>query len=55
MRSKTVKARDIHAQHMKSNPAYRKACDALGSEFAWKSPAAWARPKARYRGLKAGA
>src|SRR2546429_9850417 len=34
MRSKTVKARDIHARHMKSNPAYRKAYDALESEFA---------------------
>ena len=34
MRSKTVKARDIHARHMKSNPAYRKADDALESEFA---------------------
>ena len=34
MRSKTVKARDIHARHMKNNPAYRKAYDALGGEFA---------------------
>ena len=34
MRSKTVKARDIHARHMKSNAAYRKAYDALESEFA---------------------
>ena len=34
MRSKTVKARDIHARHMKSSPAYRKAFDALWSEFA---------------------
>ena len=34
MRSKTIKARDIHARQIKSNPAYRKAYDALGSEFA---------------------
>jgi ribosome-binding protein aMBF1 (putative translation factor) len=34
MRSKTIKARDIHARHVKNNPAYRKAYDALESEFA---------------------
>ena len=47
MRSKTVKARDIHARHMKRNPAYRKAYDALGSEFALVDALIQARTRAR--------
>ena len=46
MRSKTVKARDIHARHMKSNPAYRKAYDALGGEFALVDTLVQARTRA---------
>jgi len=47
MRSKTVKARDIHARHMKSSPAYRKAYDALGGEFALVDALIQARTRAQ--------
>jgi transcriptional regulator with XRE-family HTH domain len=47
MRSKTVKARDIHARHMKSSPAYRKAYDARWSEFALVDALIQARTRAR--------
>ena len=34
MSTKTIKAEALHVRRMKSDPAYRKAYDALGSEFA---------------------
>ncbi len=34
MRTKTIKAKDIHAKEMAENPDYRKAYDALEGEFA---------------------
>jgi ribosome-binding protein aMBF1 (putative translation factor) len=34
MRTKTIKAEKLHARHMKDDPAYRKAYEALEGEFA---------------------
>lgn len=34
MKTKTIKAEEIHARHMKNDPDYREAYDALEGEFA---------------------
>jgi ribosome-binding protein aMBF1 (putative translation factor) len=47
MRTKTVKATDLHARRMKDDPPYREAYDALEQEFALVNALIRARTRAR--------